>query len=146
MSDEGATRPPLARNPGVLVGGVVVLELVFAVFLFVMAGMAAGASSSNTHRALELAAGAAAVAAVVALFLWVAVRQGGERVTVPVWTARLLPVAAVAVTLVVAASGGVPWLAVPLAFFATTPASVIALVVPQLLASRGDAGTGSPPR
>lgn len=135
MSDQTTGRAPLARNLGVLLGGAVVVELAFAAFLFVMAGLAAGASSSNTDHALVFGAVASVLAGVVALALWVSTRSAGEA-TVAVWTARLLPVVAVAVALVIAAFGGVPWLAVPLVFFTTTPVSVVAMVVPQLLATQ----------
>jgi len=146
MSSPHTGRPPLARNLGVILGGVLMVQVVFAVFLFVMAALAEGASASHTDRALRFGAAAAAVGAVVVVLVWVAVRSSRGWFAPLLWTARLLPVAAIAIALVVAAAGGVPWLTVPLAFFATTLVSIVAMVLPQLLASRTDVGAGSLPR
>ncbi|WP_156971220.1 hypothetical protein [Knoellia sinensis] len=136
MSDHQSGRPPLARSLSLLIAGVVGLELVFVVFLLAMGRLAGDASSSNTDRALVFGAVTSAAAALVALALWSSVRSGGPEAPLRIWAARVLPVLALAVAIVVAAFGGVPWLGAPLAFFTTAPVSIVAMVAPQLMASR----------
>ncbi|MFC7489195.1 MULTISPECIES: hypothetical protein [unclassified Knoellia] len=142
MSDPTPRRPPLARNVSLLVAGVVVVELVFAAFLFSM-GQLASASSEETGQALVLGAGTSVVAALVGVWLWVTARAPERPIALPVWVARALPLVAAGVAGLVAVAGLVPWLAVPLGLFAAAPVSVVALVVPQLLAATRVGGAGA---
>jgi len=132
----------LARNVSLLVAGSVVVELVFAVFLFSMARLASE-SSGETGRALVLGAVTSVVAALVGTWLWVSARSAGAGVASPVWAARVLPVVAMVVAAFVAVVGVVQWLAVPLGLFAAAPVCVVAFVVPQLLEAARANGAGT---
>ncbi len=119
-------------RPATLCAAVATLEVVIAVFLFLMARAASGAASGHSW-ALSLGGVTALLAAVTGAVMWLRAKADPPRILSAAWAARVLPLLAAGVALVGAVGGWVPWIAVPLGLLAAAPVAVLGLVLPHYL-------------
>lgn len=136
MRDETESQAPQAAkvlvSPGPVIAGVVVLQVVIAVFLSWMTRVASEASA-GIGAALVFGAATAAIGAALALALWSSARSTPRRVRSLAWMASLLPLVATGVAFVMAIGGWVPWITVGLALFAGGPVAALGAVLPSYL-------------